>query len=308
MVKKTLIFAMVLLSFASIAQTNLNEKSFSFKSKNGHEVLPQKGDWSIGLSASGLLQYAGNFLNGATATNTAPLFVNANGPAILNSQHNLGGAAFFGKYMLSSNKAIRVRFLLNNFSETKSGYVLENSLITNPLSPNFVIDKYTKNIANCVLGIGLEKRRGNNRLQGIYGAELFLGFLSEASTYSYGNDININFTSPNSSNFGNNLNGLSGVNFSRSLEERLGRTFYMGTRGYIGAEYFFAPKISLGVEVGYSLAMATNSDASRIDETFNASELKTVEVETKLKRNNGFSTFGISLDNANAGLNLFLYF
>ena len=122
------------------------------------------------------------------------------------------------------------------------------------------------------------------------------------------NEMNLDFTSPNSYNFGGNLNALNGVNYSRSLEQNLGSTFYLGARCYIGAEYFFAPKMSIGLEVGYSLAMATNSDASRIDETFSVTDLKEVQVETKLKRNEGLSTYGLSLDNANAGLNLFLYF
>ena len=308
MINKILGFAMILLSVSTTAQNNANDVSLSFKSKNGHEVLPQKGDWSIGLSASSILQYTGNFFSGATATNNAPTFNNANGPAILNGQHNLGGGAFFGKYMLSSNKAVRARFLTNNYSETRTEYSLQNTLVTNPLIPSFVSDKYNRNISNYLLGVGLEKRRGNTRLQGIYGAELFMGYLSENRTYTYGNEMNLDFTSPNSYNFGGNLNALNGVNYSRSLEQNLGSTFYLGARGYIGAEYFFAPKMSIGLEVGYSLAMATNSDASRIDETFIVTDLKEVQVETKLKRNEGLSTYGLSLDNANAGLNLFLYF
>ena len=301
-------FAMILLSVSTKAQNNANDVSLSFKSKNGHEVLPQKGDWSIGLSASGILQYTGNFFNGSTATNNAPAIVNANGPTILNGQHNLGGGAFFGKYMLSSQKALRTRFLINNYSETRTEYSLQNTLVTNPLLPNFVTDKYNKNTANYLLGIGLEKRKGNTRLQGIYGAEFFMGYLSENRTYTYGNDINLDFTSPNSYNFGNNINTLNGVNYSRAVEQNSGSSFYLGARGYIGAEYFFAPKMSIGLEVGYSLAVATTSEARRVDETFSISELKEVQVETKLGRNNGLSTYGLSLDNANAGLNLFLYF
>lgn len=305
MKKITLFAVMICVNAALIAQ---EVESYSFKSKNGHEVLPQEGNWAIGVSATSFLQYVGNMASGATTTNNAPTFGNGNGPSVLNGQHNLGGAAFLGKYMLSSKTAVRVRFLANAYSETRREYVAKNSLIINPLAPEFAEDEYTRGVSNFAIGAGLEKRKGNGRLQGIYGAELFVGFLSENRTVSYGNAMNADFTSPNSFNFFGNINNLGGVNYSRTTESNLGNTFYAGARGYVGVEYFVAPRISIGGEVGYSFAFAYNGEASRTDETFDPGSLSAVKVETKLKRNNNLSTFGLGLDNLNAGLNLFFYF
>lgn len=305
MKKITLFAVMICVNVALMAQ---EVESYSFKSKNGHEVLPQKGNWALGVSATSFLQYVGNMASGATTTNNAPVFNNGNGPSILNGQHNLGGASVFGKYMLTGKTAVRVRFLANAYNETRREYVAKNSLITNPLSPEFAEDEYTRGVSNFAVGAGLEKRRGNHRLQGVYGAELFLGFLSETRSVSYGNEMNADFTSPNSTNFFGNINNLGGVNYSRTTDSDLGNTFYAGARGYVGVEYFVAPRISIGAEVGYSLAFAMNGEASRTDETFDPGSLSAVKVETKLKRNANLTTFGMGLDNVNAGLNLFLYF
>ena len=305
MKKNTLFAVMIFVYVALMAQ---EVESYSFKSKNGHEVLPQKGNWALGVSATSFLQYFGNIASGATSTNNAPVFGNANGPSILNGQHNLGGASVFGKYMLSGKTAVRVRFLANAYNESRSEYVAKNSLINNPLAPEFAEDEYTRGVTNFAIGAGLEKRRGNNRLQGIYGAELFLGYLSESRSVNYGNEMNADFTSPTSTNFFGNINNLGGVNFSRTTELNLGNTFYAGARGYLGIEYFVAPRVSLGAEVGYSLAFAVNGEGSRTDETFDPGSLSATKVETKLMRNSNLTTFGMGLDNVNAGLNLFFYF
>ncbi|MEO1254952.1 MAG: hypothetical protein AAFY41_08710, partial [Bacteroidota bacterium] len=39
-------------------------------SKNGHQILPKQGDWSIGINASSILSYFGNAANGTNFNNT----------------------------------------------------------------------------------------------------------------------------------------------------------------------------------------------------------------------------------------------
>ena len=54
--------ALLLASVASNAQeasTPTSGTSLTFKSKNGHEVLPQAKDWALGISATSFLNYFG---------------------------------------------------------------------------------------------------------------------------------------------------------------------------------------------------------------------------------------------------------
>lgn len=288
--------------------TMAQNESTGFKSKNGHVVLPEKGNWSIGISANPFLQYAGNFLNGATATNAAPFVNHANAADILNGNLNLG-AGFLGKYMLEADMAVRVRFNASTYNETRKEWVAENSFITNPLTPSFVEDKMERTLNNYNLSVGLEKRKGSStRLQGIYGAEVFIGYLNETRSFDYGNQMSSDFASPASFNFIGNVNNLAGVPFSRTTEQNVGGRFYVGARAFIGVEYFVAPKISLGAEMGYAAGFMTHGDASRTDETLSPETLTAVEVTTKLKRNQNLTGFGWGLDNFNSNINLFFYF
>jgi hypothetical protein len=181
---KKLIVHLILL-FSTCTSFAQGTGSNSFKSKNGHEVLPQAGEWSVGVSANSFLQYFGNSLNN-TANQVAPSITYSNGPS---NQifGNLGGIAFTGKYMASASTAYRVRIQANYTQTTNRGYSLKNTIIPNPLLPEFVEDKQTLNQSAILLGGGIEKRRGSSRLQGIYGAEVLLGFQSQEAAYNYGN-------------------------------------------------------------------------------------------------------------------------
>lgn len=306
MKKFILIASFTALGFAAAdAQTTPNPKTpGSFISKNGHEVLPQEGEWALGFSASSFLGYAGNLLNGNTA-NTAPAFGNANAPTI-NTLGNLNGIAVLGKYMKRADLAYRVRFQANAYTNTRNNYVSKSTLTPNPLLPEYVEDKQTINNSAFLLGFGLEKRRGSSRLQGVYGGEIILGFVTEGRTYEYGNDMDVNFNSPVSTT--NFVTGTSAATSTRAVEENLGAQFFAGARGYVGAEYFFAPKMSIGAEVGYTLGFQTNATQTLVNETYDSGNLSAVNVETKRYGNSGLNSFGIGLDNLNAGLNLFVYF
>ncbi|MBW7844151.1 MAG: hypothetical protein H3C45_00600 [Bacteroidia bacterium] len=308
MKKLVLILSIACVAFNQVNAQQATESSTnsttSFISKNGHQVLPQAGDWSIGFSASSFLGYAGNLLNGNTANN-AGVFANANAPAV-STLGNIGGIAFVGKYMADANTAYRVRFQANSYLNKRQNYVLENNLTPNPLLPTYVKDEESAQTNAFLIGAGLEKRRGQARLQGVYGAELIIGVLSENYSYTYGNAMDLNFNTPLSTT--NFSGGFSSNVSSRVLSRNNGAQFFAGARGYIGAEYFFAPKMSIGAEIGYTLGFQTNGDQSVVSETYDSGNLKTVQVESKTFRNSGLRSFGIGLDNVNAGLNLFLYF
>ncbi|MCO6494893.1 MAG: hypothetical protein J5I91_04315 [Bacteroidetes bacterium] len=278
----------------------------SFKSKNNHEVLPQTGDWGFGISANPFLNYIGNFING-TNGNTAPTVNNAGAATILNNNLNAGNIAFLGKKFLSSNTAYRVRFALNLYNEGRSNYVLKDKPLQNLLLPEYVEDTYRNRVSSIILGAGIEKRKGSTRLQGVYGAEGFLGYFGQKQSFSYGNTMDVLYPSPTTTNFGGNISSIGGQ-FARATSSNLGSMFFIGVRGYVGVEYFIAPKISLGGELGYSFAFMKNSRTEVVNETFDYTNVKAEKVVFKGKRNAGLTSTGVGLDNTNAAINLYFYF
>ncbi|MBX2984477.1 MAG: hypothetical protein KF882_00700 [Bacteroidia bacterium] len=293
--------------FLSVSVYAFAQGEQSFKSKNGHEVLPQAGDWGFGISANPFLNYFGNFING-TNGNAAPTFNNAGASTILNNNLNTGSFALLGKKIISPNTAYRARFAMNLYNEKRAGMVQKNQLILNNLLPEFVQDNFTNRLSTVFLGAGIEKRKGSTRLQGVYGAEAFLGYFGQKQSYQYGNAIDVDFTAPNSTNFGTGNITTLGGQFARTTESNLGSAFFIGARGYVGVEYFIAPKISLGGELGYSLAFMRNSSTYVTNETFDFDNLKAEKVTFKSVRNAGLTSTGMGLDNTNAAINLYFYF
>jgi hypothetical protein len=223
--------------------------------KRGRPILPKAGEFAIGVDATPFFQYVGNLFNN-TANNPSPAFRSPAFPSLV------------GKYMKSANTAFRVRFSANTLSQEGKN-VVDNS--SNPDPTVTVTDTKTYNSTYVLLGAGLEKRRGSGRLQGIYGVEAFIGFNSNSSTYTYGNPItpatpNVAFTiwNPNSVTVQSTTFGSS-----RTLETSSGTSVSFGVTGFVGAEYFFAPKMSLGAEFGYSISSAGSGSGTQKTEYFN---------------------------------------
>jgi hypothetical protein len=270
----------------------------SIKNKKGIEVLPQAGDWSIGIAANPFLQYAGNLMNN-NSFNSAPTFGTTQSPNN-NIFDNVGGNNIFVKYAQSQNMFFRARLIANRGNYNNSYAVNKDVLIPNAFTPEFVYDKVIYRESNSMIGLGFEKRKGETRLQGFYGAEVLIGSSKESEKYEWANPMNIDFPQP-SSHWGNQN--------TRPLEQNYGRSFAMGARGFIGVEYFFAPKMSIGGEIGYSLGFQTNSKSvTSTSERFNAETLKAETIVTKSQRNSGLSYSGMGLDNASSSINLHFYF
>jgi hypothetical protein len=83
------------------------------------------------------------------------------------------------------------------------------------------------NQLSMIAGLGKEWRRGSTRLQGFYGMDALMHF-------------------------------DSGAKIGDGDREK--STFGIGARGFIGCEYFVLPKISIGLEYGYS-AMLQSKDS-----------------------------------------------
>lgn len=191
---------------------------------------PQAGDISISIDATPFLNYAGDLLNfGGGQSATSPSF---------DSPFNNGGS-IMGRYFLDDNTAIRGIFGVQMSNSVNRFNVNEldsdGEIVTDGDDNNEqVIDKEASRNTNVIFGAGLEKRRGYGRLQGFYGAQLTMGIMGSSTAYTYGNDLE------------NEANSTGGRT-ERTLNERDANMQYMlNLEAFIGVEYFFAPKMSVG--------------------------------------------------------------
>jgi hypothetical protein len=223
-------------------------------SKKGIPILPAAGDFCLGISATPILDFAGNLIK-----------INSNNAFSSDAAWSFPGQdqAIYAKYFLEDNIAIRARLRINNSSKKEIAYSIKNQL--SEMNPYlFVEDSWIHKSSNIMLSGGLEKRRGYGRLQGFYGAELTLALTGASSDiYSYGNAIDANFHTPDRTNFNNNVQGSSYVK-----ERKTKAIAGFGIGVFAGAEYFILPKISIGGEFGWSIG--TNLSNSNGEESLDA--------------------------------------
>jgi hypothetical protein len=232
-------------------------------SKKGETFLPEAGDWSIGIDATPVLNYVGNFIGG-NGLNTAPTwdFLNANNTII-------------GKMYTSETMAYRGILRIGYSSSKTSNWVSDDANTTPPVFPgtNQQVEDKAKNTSNFIgIGGGLEWRRGKTRLQGFYGADAMFWMAGSKSSYEYGNAYSSTNTAPTSTDWGTgNLTPAYSNYPGRVTEEKAGTTIGFGVRGFIGAEYFIVPKISIGAEFGWGLGITTTGEGSGTVESQNPS-------------------------------------
>jgi hypothetical protein len=301
---KKISFLLILLgaSLTTWAQEPLSssEEQVEFKSKKGINILPEAKEWALGISANPFLVYGGNILNGNTFNNS-PTFTFVTNPA--------NSIAIFGKYMVDAKTAYRVRFNATVTSQVDKAVVAQNEVSPDPLFPTFTEDWRRTSNQTIVLAAGYEKRRGKGRVQGVYGAELVLGYNGSSQVYEYGNKISQDFNAPITNNFGGNiLTGTTAAASQRKLDEKFGTSIYAGARGFIGVEYFIGPKISLGAEFGYSIAIRSTGRGLITSERWNPLTSSVLQTSTDLNNNGYFTFLGASLDNLNGSINILFYF
>ncbi len=242
----------------SIIVITLITISFSFgqsdsimRNKNGFPILPAKGDVAVGMSMSPFFHYFGNFFHGNNTT--GPL----NAQFLTNSFQP--GALFF-KYFYTNNMAFRASFEFSSNTTTNSFYVQDDAaVLIDPLSNAKVTDiQYDKN-RSYVFGLGIEKRRGSTRLQGVYGADVLISYQNNKQEYKYGNPMSAANPLPTTHNFGTNI-----YNGGRVLHDHNGEQYGIGANVFVGVEYFVLPKISIGAEVAYGF-MLTKTGQAKFD-------------------------------------------
>lgn len=279
----TIAFALIL----SIVNTHAQD----LRSRKGEPVLPEQGDWAVQINALPFLNYAGNLLSSAGTNTTTAAFLSSYPMSIA------------GKYFKNASTAYRSKLMLGFNSATTKNLVQKDNQLA-PVDPNFTVEDSRKISANnVVIGGGIEKRRGKTRVQGFYGAEALMMFGGGKTQYTYGN----NFAT-------DNLAPASTVDFDllttapatkRDILNKKGTTFGIGARGFIGAEYFFAPKISLGFEYGWGLMYSSTGQGAITSESWDSTENAPVKTNTKVA---GRSSIGLNADISGGAINLTFHF
>ncbi|GAB4230915.1 MAG: hypothetical protein Tsb0034_02990 [Ekhidna sp.] len=265
-----------------------------FLSKNGHQILPKKGDWALGVDALPFLEYVGNVANGNDDNDNISFDY---------AERNLPTATIYGKYFIADDLAYRGS--LNIFANgNRDRFRVNDDASTNP--DDAVFDVRDIDNFGFTLSAGLEKRRGKSRVQGLYGAEAFIHFTTNSTyKFQYGNSITQSNQEPTSTGFGNPT-GIPAPSLGyRITKADFGNRMEFGLRGFIGVEYFFAPKMSLGGEF-YMLASHSSTDNSSV--TYEAYEGTSNSVEEFSTFTEGNRDFNIGIRNSFGAINLMFYF
>ena len=270
--KKYILFASAcLLSLNLFAQQDKPEKNY----------LPEEGDVTIGINAIPFLKYLGNCFSDAgnntiNATDVGgvlsigfPVAPGLQNPTI----------SIFGKYFLTDQTALRLNVGIGIGSKTQRGYAPDDAaLVADPLSVAQVEDSYKYRSTGFSLAAGYEWRRGGKRLQGFWGGQAVVAYSNSKHFFNYGNAITeINQTPSQTSTVWDNpvsgqtvptLNPNIGNN-SRLLQQNDGRSWTYGVGGFVGVEYYIAPKIAIGCEMSLNLLWTTEGKSLQKSERFN---------------------------------------
>lgn len=281
MKKRLLFVAAIFAATATFAQDGLT-------SKKGEAYLPEAGDYALGFDANPFLNYAGNLFNGAAGNNIGA-----------GATWFAPNWAIYGKMFKDEKTAYRAMVRIG-FGSSTVGTVV-NLYETPSAAANGDDKEFTNEVKNSsnniVLGAGIEKRRGNTRIQGIYGGQLMIGFGGSSVENTYGLALNDSTTAANPS-----------MATSRVTKVKNGSTFMLGIQGFAGVEWFFAPKVSLGAEYTWGLSMNSTGESETTTETWGlASPTATANsLQTETAKGGKSSSFGI--DNGISGAKISLNF
>ena len=203
--KKIILSLVAIFAFGAVSAQSL-------VSSKGEQYLPKQGDWSIGFNVGNALTFVGQAFNGSPSNSGQNLFEGQNfvsfGEGVFSSTHSV--LTFVGKKFDTDNTATRYIASFNfNLSKDKD------------------VDAVSS--VGLVAGYGKEWRKGTTRLQGFYGADALVGFVSPAKKQT---------------------------------------GFSLGVNGFAGVEYFIFPKVALGAQytyaVGFQYASNGNTEKNRL--------------------------------------------
>lgn len=251
--KKLYLFVVVLL-FAASGLVKAEDQTKNY--------LPQAGDISIGFEGTPFLNYLGNAFNG-TQDNTL----------------NLGDNTLHFRYYFTDDTALRLALRANFLREVDKFYLddfADQQL--DPLSRKQVEDKRVHVTNHYEIKAGYLMFRGENRLRGFFGGDLFFGYENNRRMFEYGNQITELNQRPET--VVNWVNGNTGNPATRPLEQQAGKLIHLGAGAVIGAEYYILPKVAVGTELGLVYGHTIITQAHDKTETFSGSS----RIEEKFER------------------------
>jgi hypothetical protein len=294
----------LLMSAAFLAAGAASAQTGEITSNRGENWLSQDGDWGLTFDAQPILNYVGNLFNNTSQNSfdglqwTRPQQSPDDNPLMQRGQM----FAITGKRLVDANTAYRGKLRIGFAGRTDTE--IEDAVVQpapQPFPPQTVENRVRDNNFNLVLGAGLEKRVGSTRVVGVYGGELLFGLASGRTTYEYGNTI-----SAENPIAGNDMDLQPG----RITERRRGSTLGVGLQGFLGIEWFFAPKMSLGGEYSWGLVLSNTAFGETVYEGWDAAAgangaVRTWTIEGPTGRS---SAFGIDTGISGAHVNLNFYF
>lgn len=257
---RKLVLLAVLTSMISVAYAQ-----DAMVNKKGVPILPEAGDWSIGIDAVPFIDWAfdKSRIMSNTSVTSAGSAVQAQMPMTL-----------VGLYMKDANTAYRMKLGINFSSHSEDHIVGANNLTSNPTAypnENKVTDSKKVSSMGITLGAGIQKSRGKGRLHGIYGAEAMLGFGGGTkTTYDYGNSFILlpdTAAQQGNANMWNYTAGSEGYDDSRVTESKTGSNFSFGINGFVGVEYFLLAKMSVSAEYNWGIMISSTGEGETTTES-----------------------------------------
>lgn len=274
------LFGILVVSFAQI------------KNKHGELILPETGNYALGVNAVPFLNYFGNIFNNSASVTTNWEYVNKDTHII------------YGKYMIDDKSAYRVGLRLGFLNSALSNHVVPK----NGDPAKYVDDKISQTDMNVMFLLGKEYRRGKGRVQGKYGAEATIVLSTSKASFTYGNDYATAYPNPTSTTWTvaraqtPAFNSMT-TSSSRILSQNFGTSFGLGARAFVGVEYFILPKFSIGGEFGYGLGILSLGKTSIETEAWTGTETKVTKVDLV-----GGRQIVLDNDNMDGAIMLLFYF
>ncbi|MDF1676825.1 MAG: hypothetical protein P1U44_14015, partial [Vicingaceae bacterium] len=134
-------------------------------------------------------------------------------------------------------------------------------------------------------------------IQGYYGGELLISLGSSSESWDYGRA----YTADWSANEVAPMGSIQGSAIAQRVTERkAGSTFAFGLRGFVGVEWFIAPKVSLGAEYGWGLGFSSTGEGEETVEYWGFVENSTASepsLQSETLKTGGSSAFQLDTDN-----------
>jgi opacity protein-like surface antigen len=239
------------------AAAQKDQRDKGTETNKGYNLLPAAGDFAIGLEAVPLRM----LFHGDTET--------------FKPQFSYGGN-ISAKYFLKNNQAIRFGLSINSGSKSSSFAIQDEwATVVDPLNIYAtVVDWRDVRSSKYSIFGGYEWRRGYGRLQGFFGVQGVISLTNSSTHYRYGNHFSETNQDPLTvSDWSTGL--PTNVAGERTLKSKEGFGFGIGALGFVGAEFFFARKMSVGCQMGLGFGYENIGQSTITTERFNTATNKT---------------------------------